>query len=46
LFFEINQQFGNQTADMLLQKGFTNIKLLQDINGNDRMILARNGDSY
>lgn len=41
LFFEINQQFGNQTTAMLQEKGFLDIKLLQDINGNDRMILAR-----
>lgn len=41
LFFEINQHFGNQTAAMLQEKGFLDIKLLQDINGNDRMILAR-----
>jgi release factor glutamine methyltransferase len=43
LFFEINQQFGNQTVNMLQEKGFLNIQLLQDINQNDRMILARKG---
>jgi release factor glutamine methyltransferase len=43
LFFEINQQFGNQTTAMLQEKGFSDIKLLQDINGNDRMIWARKG---
>jgi release factor glutamine methyltransferase len=46
LFFEINQQFGNQTVNMLQEKGFLDIKLFQDINGNDRMVMARNGDSY
>ncbi len=40
LFFEINQAFGPQTSDMLKQKGFTNVKLLQDINGNDRMVMC------
>lgn len=43
LFFEINQKFGNQTTAMLQEKGFLNIQLLQDINGNDRMVLARKG---
>lgn len=43
LFFEINQQFGNQTANMLEEKGFSDIKLFQDINGNDRMVLASKG---
>lgn len=43
LFFEINQQYGNQTVNMLQEKGFSDIKLLQDINGNDRMIWARKG---
>lgn len=41
LFFEINQQYGNQTTAMLQDKGFLDIKLLQDINGNDRMICCR-----
>lgn len=43
LFFEINQQFGNLSKAMLQEKGFLNIKLLKDINGNDRMIWARKG---
>jgi release factor glutamine methyltransferase len=46
LFFEINQQFGNLTKAMLQEKGFLDIKLFQDINGNDRMVMARKGDSY
>lgn len=41
LFFETNQQYGNQTTAMLQDKGFLDIKLLQDINGNDRMICCR-----
>jgi len=41
LFFEINQQYGNQTTAMLQDKGFLDIKLLQDINVNDRMICCR-----
>jgi release factor glutamine methyltransferase len=41
LFFEINQKFGNQTLEMLKEKGFTAIKLLKDINQNDRIIWCR-----
>jgi release factor glutamine methyltransferase len=41
LFFEINQKYGNETVNMLDEKGFLEIKLLQDINGNDRMICCR-----
>lgn len=40
LFFEINQYLGNQTVEMLLNKGFKNIELRKDIFGNDRMIKA------
>jgi release factor glutamine methyltransferase len=41
LFFEINQKYGNETFKMLEEKGFLEIKLLQDINGNDRMVCCR-----
>lgn len=40
LFFEINQYLGNQTVDILLNKGFKNVELRKDIFGNDRMIKA------
>jgi release factor glutamine methyltransferase len=38
LFFEINQYMGKETADLVTDLGFKNIKLLKDIYGNDRMI--------
>jgi len=41
LFFEINQKYGNETVNMLEEKGFLEIELLQDINQNDRMICCR-----
>ncbi len=41
LFFETNQQFGKETAQMLTEKGFLEIELLKDVNGNDRMICCR-----
>lgn len=40
LFFEINQYLGEETLEMLTQKGFKNIILKKDLFGNDRMIKA------
>ncbi len=40
LFFEINQYLGNETKEMLIQKGFTSVLVKQDLFGNDRMIKA------
>lgn len=41
LYFEINQYLAAQTVDLLLKKGFSAVKLYQDINGADRMIHAK-----
>lgn len=40
LYFEINEQFGNETADLLSSKGFKNIIVRKDINGKERMLKA------
>ena len=40
LYFEINQYLGDETCEMLRQKGFSNVELRQDIYGNNRMIKA------
>jgi release factor glutamine methyltransferase len=40
LYFEINQYLGKETIEILENYGFKNIKLRQDIYGNDRMITA------
>lgn len=40
LFFEINQYLGEETVQMLKQKGFSSIILKKDGFGNDRMIKA------
>ena len=40
LFFEINENYGKQTLEMLQKKGFTDIILKQDMSGRDRMIKA------
>lgn len=39
--FEINERFGQETCDMLQAEGFTDIELIQDICGKDRIVLAR-----
>lgn len=41
LYFEINQYLGTEMVDLLVKKGFTDVKLLQDINAVDRMVSAR-----
>ncbi len=37
LYFEINQYLGNETIQMLKEKGFTHNELKKDIFGNDRI---------
>lgn len=40
LFLEINQKLGKETLE-LYQEGFSEVELLKDISGNDRMIFGR-----
>jgi release factor glutamine methyltransferase len=40
LFFEINEHLGNETVQLLKDKGFKNIVLKKDMQGKDRMICA------
>ncbi len=40
LFFEINERFGEQTQQMLLQLGFCNCNIVKDLNGKDRFVFA------
>lgn len=41
LYFEINQQKGQDTIDMLSDKGFSNIEIIKDISGNDRIVVSQ-----
>lgn len=41
LYFEINRAKGKETTEMLAAKGFSNIELLKDMSGNNRMISAK-----
>jgi len=40
LFFEINENLGQQAVSLLKDKGFKNIELKKDMQGKDRMIKA------
>ena len=40
LYFEINRAYGPQTVEMLQSQGYTDVRLLKDISGNDRMVTA------
>jgi release factor glutamine methyltransferase len=41
LFFEINENLGKETVELLAAKGFKDIELRQDMRGMDRMIRAQ-----
>lgn len=41
LFFEINESYGQETVDLLSEKGLINIQLRKDMSGRDRMICAQ-----
>ena len=41
LYFEINELFGRQTAELVRTYGFDSVMLHQDLNGKDRMISAQ-----
>ena len=36
IYFEINESFGPQMAEMMTAKGFQNVRIIKDINGKDR----------
>ncbi|WP_114937810.1 peptide chain release factor N(5)-glutamine methyltransferase [Mucilaginibacter endophyticus] len=40
LYFEINENLGNETVALLADKGFKNIELRKDMSGRDRMVKA------
>ncbi len=40
LYFEVNEFFGDDTQQLVKNKGFKNVKLIQDINQKDRFIYA------
>jgi release factor glutamine methyltransferase len=41
LYFEINENLGKETVELLADKGFKNLSLRKDMSGRDRMIKAQ-----
>lgn len=41
LWFEINEQFGGHTCELLVSLGYTGVQLVQDLYRRDRMVGAR-----
>lgn len=40
IYFEINEKLGQETANLLQNRGFIGIEIRKDINGKDRMVKA------
>lgn len=38
LFFEINEKFGPQIKELLMESGFREVRVIKDLNGKDRMV--------
>jgi release factor glutamine methyltransferase len=43
LYFEINEAYGKQVADLLEQQGFMEVEILKDLQKKDRMVQAQRG---
>ena len=41
LFFEVNRAYAGQVGELLLQKGYTNVKTVKDEYDNERFVCAR-----
>jgi release factor glutamine methyltransferase len=44
LVFEVNENFGKETADLLLSQGFAAPEVKKDFRGKDRFVIARKGN--
>jgi release factor glutamine methyltransferase len=40
IYFEINQAFGKETADLLLSLGYCDAEIIKDLSGKDRIVKA------
>ena len=40
LYFEINRRFGHETLDLLTRLGYSTLRLIRDLSGNDRIVAA------
>ncbi|WP_425636752.1 peptide chain release factor N(5)-glutamine methyltransferase [Algoriphagus yeomjeoni] len=41
LYFEINEKYGIQVAELMNELGYTEVKVLRDLNGKERMAFGR-----
>jgi release factor glutamine methyltransferase len=41
LYFEINEKYGKEVAELLEEMGYSDVKVLKDLNGKERMVVAR-----
>ena len=41
LYFEINENFGKEIADLLDESGFVYVEIKRDLNGKERMVKAQ-----
>ncbi len=41
IWFEINEKFGNETAELCREKGFKNVEIIRDFMGKDRVVRAQ-----
>lgn len=41
IWFEINEKFGNETAELCREKGFKNVEIIKDFMGKDRIVRAQ-----
>lgn len=44
IYFEINERFGIQVSKLLSNLGYKNVRIIQDLNGKDRIISGQNSD--
>ncbi|WP_321519448.1 peptide chain release factor N(5)-glutamine methyltransferase [uncultured Bacteroides sp.] len=40
IYFEINQAYGKETADLLLALGYSDVEIIKDMSGRDRIVKA------
>ncbi len=44
IYFEINEQFGKETAEVLAEAGFKQVRILKDLHDKDRMVSGEKTD--
>jgi len=44
LYFEINEAFGSETAQLLMNESFTNVKIMNDLNEKNRIVYGQTSE--